>query len=329
MPHLSVCWLMVAAVALASCRKGSLEADIRALLDTHPEATVAVSVRSSSVSLDINADHAMHAASTMKIPVMIELFRRDRNGTLALDSTVEVRNSFRSIVDGEAYSISDDSDTDIYSMLDSRLSLFALMQRMMTMSSNLATNLLIDVLTADSVRQTAASLGAPTLHVLRGVEDIKAFEQGLSNTTTSTDLAALLLRLMEGTAVSKEADSTMIDVMSGNIFSTMIPSGLPPDARVVNKTGLITNVQHDAAIIYPASQRPYVLVILTQGIADEKSSAALGAAIARVIHAAVSETISSRDRRQRWLPTPLSGYVSPVVKSELVKRGLMTLIFAQ
>ena len=279
---------MTVALAFASCQPPSLESRIRALLDNYSDVTVAVSIRSEGLTLDLNADLPMHAASTMKVPVMIELFWRDHLGTLSLDDTVEVRNRFRSIVDGSSYSISDDTDTEIYGMIGSFLSLRTLMQRMMTMSSNLATNLLVDALTADSVRQTAVRLGAPTMNVLRGVEDLKAYDQGLNNTTTSADLAALLLRLMENTAVSAVADSTMIEVMAKNIYNNMIPAGLPPDTRVVNKTGLITRVQHDAAIIYPPGSKPYVLVILTQGIADEDLSAALGADIARLVHATVA-----------------------------------------
>ena len=280
---------MVALLALVSCSTLSLEAELHALIASHGEATVAISVRDAGFSLDINSNRVFHAASTMKVPVMIELFRRQNQGKLSMDSTLVVENSFKSIVDGTFYSIEDDSDDTIYQRLGERMTMRQLLHQMMTVSSNLATNLLIDTLSADSVRKTAARLGAPTMNVLRGVEDLKAFDRKLNNTTTSRDLAELLYRLMKGDAVSPEADRAMIEVMAKSVFDSMIPAGLPEGTRVVNKTGWITAIHHDAAIVYPAGQTPYVMVVLTEGLEDQGRSAALGADIARTVHAALRD----------------------------------------
>ena len=272
---------------LASCSEPTLESRLGSITARYDGATVAISIRDGDLALDLGADRPFHAASTMKVPVMIELFRQHENGWLSLDSTLEVRNSFRSIVDGSLYSIEDDSDEDIYRRIGERMTMRELMRRMMTVSSNLATNLLIEEVSADSVRQTAARLGAPSMNVLRGVEDIKAFERKLSNTTTSRDLAVLLYRLMAAEAVSPAADSTMLEIMAMNVFNDMIPAGLPEDARIVNKTGWITAIHHDAAVVYPRGQHPYVLVILTEGLEDKGQSSALGAEIARTVHEAL------------------------------------------
>ncbi len=276
--------LLPGMLLLASCSEPTLDARLSSIIARHEGAVVAVSIRDRDFALDLGADRPFHAASTMKVPVMIELFRRHESGLLSLDSTVLVRNSFRSIVDSSLYSIEDDSDKDIYQQLGERMTMRDLMHRMMTVSSNLATNLLIEELSPEAVRRTAAALGAPTMNVLRGVEDIKAFERNLSNTTTSRDLAELLYRLMVQEAVSPDADSAMLEVMAMNVFNDMIPAGLPEDVRVVNKTGWITAVHHDAAIVYPPRLDPYVLVILTEGLEDNRQSSALGAEIARAVH---------------------------------------------
>jgi len=266
-----------------------LSGQVQVLLDRHPDAQVAVAVRdpSTSTSLDIQSDREFHAASTMKIPVMIEAWRQVRAGTLAMDQLLEVRNSFRSIVDGSEYAIVDDSDDAIYERLGEQMSVSELIYQMITVSSNLATNLLIEHLSADSIQHTVNSLDASGMQVLRGVEDLKAFELGMSNRTNAQALARLLDLIAHGQAVERAADSTMVEVMLDARFNEMIPAGLPEEMNVAHKTGQITEIHHDAAIVYPPDAPPYVLVILIEGIADDSVSASLGAAITRTIHRAL------------------------------------------
>jgi beta-lactamase class A len=267
----------------------SLDDSLRALIDQHPEATVAVTVHDADtgMTVDINADRLFHAASTMKVPVMIEVYRRAEVGRLSLDDSLLVKNEFRSIVDSSLYSIEDDSDDAIYERLGERMAIRDLVVQMITVSSNLATNLLIDHLDADSVQATIERLGTERMEVLRGVEDIKAYRQGLSNQATAADLALLLDRLRQGTAVSPNADSAMVAVLLDQRFNDMSPAGLPAEARVAHKTGWITEIHHDAALVYPEEGAPYVLVVLTEGIADKDESARLGAEIADTVHRAL------------------------------------------
>lgn len=267
----------------------SLESELVAITSAHPEAVVAISVRDGEYALDILGDRPFHAASTMKVPVMIEAWRRERAGTLNHAMQLEIINAFRSIVDSSLYSIEDDTDDAIYKRLGESMTVTELIYQMITVSSNLATNLLIDLLSAEAVQRTVDSLGAPGMRVLRGVEDIKAFDLGLSNETTSGALARLMEAIMAGEAVDEEADRAMVEVMLDAAFNEMIPTGLPEKVRVAHKTGQITRIHHDAAIIYPPDAEPYVLVILTEGLEDGEDSAALGAEIARTVHAALRD----------------------------------------
>lgn len=275
--------------ALMPVTPATLQDSLEALIAQHPEATVAVAVRDpqTGTTLDILGDRSFHAASTMKVPVMIEIYRQAELGRFSLDDSLTVKNDFRSIVDGSGFSIEDDSDDAIYERLGQEMSIRDLVYQMITVSSNLATNLLIDYISADSVQATSERLGTTMMQVLRGVEDIKAFRQGLSNTTTATDLATLLDALRRGEAVSYEGDSAMVEVLHEQQFNEMIPAGLPADARVAHKTGWITKIHHDTALVYPAHGEPYVLVILTEGIPEQNDSAALGAEIARLVHQAL------------------------------------------
>jgi len=232
----------------------------------------------------INADMPFHAASTMKVPVMIELFRQAGAGMLSLDDPILVGNTFKSIVDGSPYELSatEDSDGEVYKAIGRTMTLRQLVTASITVSSNLATNILIEKLGAENVRKTVAALGGEGMVVLRGVEDQKAFDRGLNNVTTARALMVLLERIARGEAVSRDASRAMADILRMQQFNDGIPAGLPPGVPVGHKTGTITRIHHDAAIVY--AEAPYVLVVLTRGIEDQKVSAKLMADISRVAY---------------------------------------------
>ncbi len=231
----------------------------------------------------IRADETYHAASTMKVPVMIELYRQARAGRITLDEPIPIRNEFRSIVDGSPYTLStsDDSDGEVYQAIGKTMTSRELVEAMITRSSNLAANILIDRLGAAHIQQTTDRLGATGMHVRRGVEDDKAFAKGLNNETTARALMVLLDRIANGKAVDAKASAEMLATLKRQAFDDAIPAGLPPGTIVAHKTGNITAIHHDAAIVY--GPRPYILVVLVRGIADEKVSAKLIADISRVV----------------------------------------------
>ena len=153
---------------------------------------------------------------------------------------------------------------------------------MITVSSNFAANLLIEKLGVENIRRTVTALGAGGVQVLRGVEDSKAFEKGLNNTTTARGLLELLDRIAHGRAVDSESDRAMIEILKRQKFNDAIPAGLPPGTPVAHKTGNITRIHHDAAIVY--GPNPYVLVLLVRGIDDKKQSAALMAELSKAVY---------------------------------------------
>jgi beta-lactamase class A len=126
-------------------------------------------------SLAYAADRRYHAASTMKVPVMVQVFRDRDAGLMSLDDSVPVTRTFASIVDGSPYDldVSDDSDSTLYARVGGRASIRELVELMITVSSNLATNILITAW-APSAPIHGARLGADSIAVLRSVEDGKA-----------------------------------------------------------------------------------------------------------------------------------------------------------
>jgi beta-lactamase class A len=168
---------------------------------------------------------------------------------------------------------------------------------MITESSNLATNVLIDRLGVARVRETVGALGAGGMDVRRGVEDNVAFRAGQNNTTTSNALLRLLEAIAKGPAVSSTASREMVDILARQHFNDSIPAGVQPGTRIAHKTGSITRIQHDAAIVF--APRPYVLVVLVRGLDDEKKGHALIAAIAHEIDEAERALAISRERVSR------------------------------
>ncbi|HEX8850456.1 MAG TPA: serine hydrolase [Gemmatimonadaceae bacterium] len=286
---------LIAAAALAadsgtaSARADSLRAQIEQRIAAVPGARVGVVLHDLADRFDLRiaADSSFHAASTMKVPVMIELFRRIDAGALSLDQGVLLVNQFGSIVDGSPYSLDagEDSDSAVYAKIGQRVRVGELIEHMIIRSSNLATNTLIALVGAEHANATAHMLGATRMRVLRGVEDQKAYDRGMNNTTTAGDLAALMLAIERGQAASRTSCDRMRDIMLREVYTGEIPAGLPPGTPVAQKTGWITATLHDAAIVYPPGRTPYVLVVLTSNIPDEKVAGSLIADISRLVWA--------------------------------------------
>jgi len=275
---------------LTSQSDSSLGSRVKARIAQAPARAVGVYYRDLTTgdSLTVGSAVRFHAASTMKIPVMIQLFRDRDAGLLSLDDSVSITNTFRSIADSSPYllDVTDDSDSSLYKRLGQRASIRELIELMETVSSNLATNLLIAKVDAKRANATAHALGADSILVLRGVEDGKAYRAGLNNTTTARDLGMLLAAISNGTAASPASCREMLAILGRQQFKEGIPAGLPPGTWVYHKTGWIGQVvYHDAALVEPigARGRRYVLVVLTGGIQKDEDSHALVRDISRLV----------------------------------------------
>jgi len=266
---------------------GQLEALLQARMAQDP-ATVGLVYRDPArrEEVRIGAEIRFHAASTMKVPVLIELARRVDAGEYRWDDGIVIHNQFRSIVDGSPYRLdpTDDSDTTLYALEGRTLPLAGLARLMIVRSSNLATNLLIGELDPRRVDATAHRLGADSIAVLRGVEDGKAYQRGLNNTTTALDLAILLESIAAGRAVSASGTDSMRAMLLDQEFNDGIPAGVPAGVPVAHKTGEITAIAHDAAIVYPPGRSPYVLVILTRGYTKRDAAARLMADLSAIVY---------------------------------------------
>ncbi|HUE96394.1 MAG TPA: serine hydrolase [Longimicrobiaceae bacterium] len=216
-------------------------------------------------SAGFQGDRWFHAASTIKIPVLLGVFGAIESGMLTLDARVHVRNRFFSAADGSPYRVeaSRDAGSEVQSYVGRTMKVRHLAKQMIVTSSNLATNLLVDLIGLDRLTETLEELGVEGIELHRGVEDEAAFAQGLNNRVTARGLVRVL-RAIEEETISKESSREMLEIMHAQEFRAGIPSGLPDEARVANKTGEISTVAHDAGLVYLPGRKPYAVAILTE-----------------------------------------------------------------
>jgi beta-lactamase class A len=236
-------------------------------------------------TLLINEHESFHAASTMKMPVMVELYRQAAAGKFLLTDLVTVKNEFRSIADSSSYQLNaaDDSQQELYQQIGTRKTMYDLMYQMIIMSSNLATNILIEMVDGKNVTQTMRELGAKDIQVLRGVEDSKAYAKGMNNTTTAYDLMLVFDKMAKGEVVSPQACQEMIKVLLDQHYRDIIPARLPADVKVAHKTGFITALHHDAGIVFMPDGTKYTLVLLSKKLEDEKAGVEAMARVSELV----------------------------------------------
>lgn len=264
------------------------EQDIRSLLDekTGTYAVAFLDLSDTSNFLLINENQVFHAASTMKTPVMMEIFKQAQEGRFSLYDKIQVKNEFRSIVDGSPYSldINQDSEQSLYHSIGSEMSIYDLMYKMIINSSNLATNILIEKTGAEQVTRTMRELGAMDIKILRGVEDIKAYRKGLSNTTTAYDLMLVYKNIGQNDFLDEVSCRRMTNILLEQQHNDLIPALLPQEVRVAHKTGYITKILHDSGIVILPNGQKYVLVVLSKEWRSVEEATQTIAQISKIVY---------------------------------------------
>jgi beta-lactamase class A len=223
-----------------------------------------------AMSWSYQGDRWSHAASTIKVAVLYALFAAIDERRFGPHRRLHVRNRFASRVDAVPFRVSPvrDGNSDVHAAIGKTMRLSELATHMITTSSNLATNLLIDLVGIDYAREVLARASIDGIELVRGVEDDRAFEAGINNRVTANGLVRLFRAIHESWGVSALATSDMLDILFMQQFRSGIPAGLPEAvrarARIANKTGEISTAAHDAGIVFVAGRRPYVLAVLTE-----------------------------------------------------------------
>ena len=281
--------LLLAAACATTPARRDLGAQLDEIIAAHPGESIAVSYYDfrDGTTVERNGRETFHAASTMKVPVMLGIFEAITRGELTLDQQVAVRNDFVSIFDGSHFALEarEDSDKTLYEKVGTSVPLEELVRLMIVRSSNLATNLVIEKIGAPRVMALMKQIGANDIKVLRGVEDDLAYRAGMNNTTTAHDLMLIFRTIGESRAISAEASAKMTEILLAQEHNDGIPTGLPAGTKMAHKTGAITEIAHDAGIVYRPDGSKYVLVVLTRGFKKHDDADKVMAEVARAAHA--------------------------------------------
>jgi beta-lactamase class A len=212
------------------------------------------------------SDRWFHAASTIKLAVLLGVFAAIARGKLLPQSRLHVRNRFRSAYDGSAYRILSerDADSEVQAAIGKTMRVRELARNMIIRSSNLSTNLLFDLLGIEFLQRVLDDHKLTGIDIRRGVEDELAFQHGINNRVTADGLVQLLRLIAEERAFTPELSRAMLDILHEQEFRSGIPAGLPANARVAHKTGEISTIAHDAGIVYLPKRKPYIVAILTE-----------------------------------------------------------------
>ena len=260
-------------------------------------AAVAVHDFATGSDRDVNGDRWFHAASTIKVAVLVALAAAAAEGRFQLGSRLAVRNRFLSAADGSPFRIAParDANADVHAHIGRTMPLEELARHMIATSSNLATNLLLDLLGVDYARTVLARLGVDGVDLRRGVEDEQAFAAGITNRVTARGLVHLFRAIHEGRAASPHGTHWMMHVLHQQAFTNGIPAGLPESVRaqatVANKTGEISNMSHDAGLVFLPDETVYAVAVLTEtpaGVAPTQQT------VARLARVAYDQVIASR-----------------------------------
>ena len=255
--------------------------------------TIAVAVHDleTDFRFSLRGDRWFHAASTIKVAVLLAVFRAADGGRLRLNDSLHVRNRFFSAAGGAVFHVAADRDAtpELYQSVGRTEKISVLAHAMISGSSNLATNLLLDFLGVECARTALRDARVEGVELRRGVEDHAAHEQGINNQATADGLLSLLSAIRSD-YLSNESKQQVIRILLEQRFNSMIPAGLPSHAMVAHKTGEISTVSHDIGIVYLPEREPYITAILTEFDPDQEGRREAVAAISKAIYRSLLET---------------------------------------
>jgi beta-lactamase class A len=266
--------------------------EIAAIAEDAPltAASVAVHDFATRSDWDVDGGRWFHAASTIKVAILLAVASAVADGRFQLASRLAVRNRFLSAADGLPFRISAARDANgaVHAHIGRTMPVEELALHMIATSSNLATNLLLDLVGVAYARSVLERVGVDGVDLRRGVEDERAFDAGISNRVTARGLVQLFRAIQEGRAASPQGTHWMLHVLHQQQFTDGIPAGLPETVRaqatVANKTGEISNMSHDAGLVFLPDETVYAVAVLTEAPVGVTPTQQTVARLARVAY---------------------------------------------
>ncbi|MBV9263630.1 MAG: serine hydrolase [Candidatus Eremiobacteraeota bacterium] len=243
-----------------------------------------------------NASKSMPAASTIKVPVMVEVFDQLEAGRFDLNRRVELTSSDKDYGSGD---LCDAPAGETFSVEQ-------LLAKMIDISDNTATNMLIRLVGRRSINAKMGELGLERTHLTQDVRtDDWAIRRALR--TSAGDLVHLLALMAHGELVDEWSSKEMIGLLEADQINTLLPAPLPEDIPIAHKTGSLADTLNDAGIVY-AADAPYVIAVMTTALPSKDLGRAFIHTISRLAY-----TDEMQSARWRTQATPVTNDASPDV----------------
>ena len=212
---------------------------------------IAIEDLATGMTSGINASESLPAASTIKIPVMIEVFKQMEAGALDLNTRVHLEGRDKDYGWGD---LADERVGTLHHVKD-------LLWLMITNSDNTATNMLIRLVGRAKINTTMATLG---LGSTRLHDDIRTETDSIRYTLRSSphDMMEMLDGIARDRLVDAWSSKQMLAILTGQRHNSLLPMALPKDIKIAHKTGSLHDTLNDVGIVYHDNE-PYVIAVMT------------------------------------------------------------------
>lgn len=204
--------------------------------------------------LTFNPDKEFPAASLIKVPLLAVAFQAVKEKRISLDTPVAIKRKDVTGGSGVIKAVK----------LPIAVRFRDLLELMIRISDNTATNKVIGLLGFDYINRTFRDLGLTDTSLKRKMMDFSMRRKGVENFTTVVDIAFLLEKIYNKTLIDSKSSELMLAMLKHQKVNDRLPLYLPSTVTVAHKTGLERGVVHDAGIVF-SPKGNYIICVLTRG----------------------------------------------------------------
>ncbi|HEY9801383.1 MAG TPA: serine hydrolase [Leptolyngbyaceae cyanobacterium] len=249
--------------------------------------------------VDVNAGSSSPAASTIKIPILVAFFQDVDAGKIRLDEMLTMQQEM----------IAGGSGNFQYKKVGTQYAALEVATKMITISDNTATNMLIARLGGmEALNERFRSWGLTSTVIRNQLPDLQG-----TNTTSPKELGNLMAMVSQGNLVSMRSRDQILDIMRQTERDHLLPSGLGTGARVYHKTGDIGTMLADAGLIDTPTGKRYVVAVMVQRPNNDPRAEKLISSISRAAYQQFTQSQPTPSNTTSNLPP--TGYPSPTVNS--------------
>jgi len=301
----ALCFGLTALPANAAALPGplaQLQADLSSYSSQAPgRVALAVTDVATGLTTGYNAGEEMPAASTIKIPVMVEVFRQLGLGNFDLNRRLHVTASDKDWGSGEL------CDAPI----GSSYTVSRLLSLMIDDSDNTATNMLIRMVGRAKINGTMQELGLTHTRLTDFIRSNGPIRWALRS--TPADMVHLLVAMAREKLIDEWSSRQMIAIMAADHINTLLPVPLPPGTTIAHKTGSLHDTLNDVGIVYPsdAAQPPYIIAVMTTDLSSLDAGRRFIRGVSRMAYNALTRFGSWRTETGFTLPASADSTTAP------------------